>query len=422
MLLDLEKIGIRKKKPSRFLSDYSPLIELPNKSIYRELISTIIDVVAHPFKNKKIEVLNNSIALRTKPYVLRGNNKVTIRKIISKKLGNNVCDFIANHIEGYKLFDVQLCDTRKKEDILSYRKESYPVIINLQKANDYLRINKFFEAINKKLPEGGVFINTVEVYDKRKERILMKYPKPLNYIYYIGDFIVHRILPKLKLTKSLYFRITKGYGRVLTKAEILGRLYSCGFDVIEEKLIDDQLYFIAKKEKQPIYDMNPTYGPLIRLKRVGKNKKSISVYKFRTMHPYSEYLQPYVFNKNNLRKGGKLNNDFRISNIGKILRKYWIDELPMILNFIKGDMKLIGGRPLSNHYFSLYTKELQEKRVRFKPGLIPPFYADMPETLEEIMESEMRYLEEYEKNPFFTDINYLLKIVKNIVFKGKRSL
>lgn len=127
------------------------------------------------------------------------------------------------------------------------------------------------------------------------------------------------------------------------------------------------------------------------------------------------------FKKNNLKKGGKLKNDFRISNVGKLLRKYWIDELPMVLNFLKGDMKLIGGRPLSSHYFSLYTKELQEKRIKFKPGLIPPFYADMPETLEEIIASEMKYLTAYERNPILTDLNYLFKIIKNIVVKGKRS-
>ncbi|WP_074408214.1 sugar transferase [Aquimarina megaterium] len=385
------------------------------------MIIRTISAEAYTILDKKNKDLTDSISSGTKPYALRGKSKVAIEKIITRKLGNDACDFISSRLQEFRLFDVLLCDTRDKSNIETYQKESFRAIVNLQEVNHYRRINKFLEMVNHKLPEGGLFINTIETYETRKEKILKKFPKPLNYLYYLGDFIFHRVSPKLRWSKKIYFNITKGYGRVLTKAEVLGRLYSCGFDVIEEKVIDNRLYFVAKKTKLPLYDMNPTYGPLISLKRVGKNGKLINVYKLRTMHPYSEYLQHYVFQKNNLKKGGKLKNDFRISNTGKLLRKYWIDELPMLLNFLKGDMKLIGGRPLSSHYFSLYTKELQEKRIKFKPGLIPPFYADMPETLEEIIASEMKYLTAYERNPILTDINYLFKIIKNIVVKGKRS-
>ena len=60
---------------------------------------------------------------------------------------------------------------------------------------------------------------------------------------------------------------------------------------------------------------------------MGLNKKIIHVYKMRTMHPYSEYLQSYIFEKNGTSNGDKINNDFRVSNIGMILRRLWIDEL-----------------------------------------------------------------------------------------------
>ncbi|WP_282088438.1 sugar transferase [Aquimarina algiphila] len=385
-------------------------------------MKTMSSAESYSFLNKNEKILADSIISDTKPYALRAKSKVAIKKIITRKLGSDVCDFIGKYLQDFRLFDVLLCDTRDKDNINLYQKESFQAVVNLHEVNHYRRINKFLEAVNSRLPEGGLFINTLETYETRKQRILQKLPKPLNHLYYCYDFILHRICPKLKWTKKLYFKITRGYGRVLTKAEILGRLYSCGFEVLEEKTIDNQLYFVAKKIKKPTYDMGPTYGPLISLKRVGKNGKLINVYKLRTMHPYSEYLQHYVFQKNNLKKGGKLKDDFRISNMGKLLRKYWIDELPMVINFLKGDMKLIGGRPLSSHYFGLYTEELQEKRVKFKPGLIPPFYADMPETLDEIIASEMKYLNAYEKKPILTDIRYSFKILKNIVIRGKRSL
>jgi len=128
-----------------------------------------------------------------------------------------------------------------------------------------------------------------------------------------------------------------------------------------------------------------------------------------------------VYEKFNLQEGGKFKNDFRVTTSGKIFRKFWLDEMPMFINIIAGDMKLVGVRPLSRQYFELYSEELKEKRLKTKPGLIPPFYADMPKTLEEIMASEMRYLEAHEKHPFITDVRYFFKAMWNILFKGARS-
>jgi len=84
-------------------------------------------------------------------------------------------------------------------------------------------------------------------------------------------------------------------------------------------------------------------------------------------------------------------------------------------------MKLVGVRPLSTHFFSLYTKELQDLRTQFKPGFIPPFYVDLPDTMEEIMASEKKYLEAYAKEPLKTDLKYIYLSLKNVLFKGARS-
>lgn len=165
----------------------------------------------------------------------------------------------------------------------------------------------------------------------------------------------------------------------------------------------------------------PSYGLLIHLNRIGQNGKMIKMYKLRTMHPYSEFIQEYAFEQNHLALGGKIRNDFRITRVGRRLRRYWIDELPGLLNWLRGDVKLVGVRPLSKHYFNLYSPELQQRRIRVKPGLIPPFYADLPETLEEIQASEMRYLDAYEKAPLRTDFRYFRRAVYNIVWKGAKS-
>ena len=303
----------------------------------------------------------------------------------------------------------------------SMKDEKLKLIIREERINDIRYLNKYFENVNACLKDEGIFKGNVETYTVRRKRILNKYPLPLNGIYLFFDTLLVRISPKLLITKNLYFYITKGKGRVLSKAETYGRLYSCGFEIIDEEYKNDRIFFTFKKVKEPLYDMNPSYGFLIKLKRVGKNRKLIYVYKLRTMRPFSEYLQEYVFQKNNLKEGGKIKDDFRISPEGRFLRKFWLDELPMIFNLLKGEIKLIGVRPLSQHYFSLYTKELQELRVKTKPGLIPPFYADMPVTLEEIIASEIKYLNAYEKKPLRTDIFYFLKALNNIVIKRKRS-
>ena len=139
------------------------------------------------------------------------------------------------------------------------------------------------------------------------------------------------------------------------------------------------------------------------------------------MHPYSEYIQDFVYKQNSLTDGGKFKDDFRIPGWGKFLRKFWIDELPMLANWVRGDLKFVGVRPISNQYLSLYSIEHQQKRKRFKPGLVPPFYADMPKTIEEIEKSERVYLEAYEKAPIMTDVKYFFKILYNILLNKKRS-
>jgi lipopolysaccharide/colanic/teichoic acid biosynthesis glycosyltransferase len=139
------------------------------------------------------------------------------------------------------------------------------------------------------------------------------------------------------------------------------------------------------------------------------------------MHPYAEYLQDYIYEKTGLQEGGKFRDDFRVTTLGRIMRSFWLDELPMLINLIKGDLKLFGVRPLSRQYFKLYTLELQKLRIQTKPGLIPPFYVDYPKSLEEIITSELKYLKAYEKHPFRTDWIYFWTAVFNIIFRKYRS-
>lgn len=287
--------------------------------------------------------------------------------------------------------------------------------------NDIIRINKYLIARNEEMEAGDQLKIKFESMESRQQRMFQKYPLVLRYPIYIVDFILHRVFPKLNTTKAIYFNITKGKGRVVSLAEMLGRVYSCGFKVVEYQQEDSITIITAEKIGEPIENKSPSYGPLIKLERVGFKGKIISVYKFRTMHPFSEFIQEFVFHKNNLAEGGKINNDFRVTSWGKFLRALWIDELPMVMNFLKGEMKLVGVRPLSLQYFKLYPEEVQKLRTSIKPGLVPPFYADMPVTFEEIVESERKYLLRYNKSPLRTDVAYFFKAMRNILIKNVRS-
>lgn len=306
-------------------------------------------------------------------------------------------------------------------NILSLPEENYTYIINLHKINDIKHLDEFIDAVNKKLEFKGYFFCCVETKDQRKARLLKKFPPVLNYIFYTLDFIVKRVFPKLKFTRQLYFFLTRGNNAVISRAEALGRLTRAGFKIKQESFIGNKLCIESRKYKDPFPVNENIYGPLIALPRVGMNGSIIKVYKLRTMHPYSEYIQDYVYRLHDLQDGGKFKNDFRITSWGAVCRKIWLDELPMLINFLKGEMKIVGIRPLSKQYFELYKKEVQDRRIKYKPGLIPPFYADMPSDLEGIQASEIKYLDEFDKHPVLTDFKYFWKSGWNILFRKARS-
>lgn len=300
--------------------------------------------------------------------------------------------------------------------------ESQYFFLNLHKVNDYRRINQYFIQINRNLRPGGYFVGCGETIAERYIYYFTTYPKPLAFFFYCLDSFFRRVIPKLQGFKQVYFYLTKGRNRALSKAEILGRLFYCGFNVIEIKEINNRLYYIAQKLGDPKNDTNPTYGPFVKMKRVGKDKKILNIYKFRTMHPFSEYLQEYIYKYGGgTIDGDGFKNDFRIAGWGKLLRKFWIDELPMLINVLRSDIKLVGVRPLSQHKFSLYDKDLQNLRTKSKPGLIPPFYADLPKDFNDLQNSERIYLDKYFKHPIMTDFQYFFKAWWNIIVKKARS-
>lgn len=103
-------------------------------------------------------------------------------------------------------------------------------------------------------------------------------------------------------------------------------------------------------------------GPIFfRQERVGKDFRPFRIYKFRTMVADGEKKGPLI----------TVGGDSRVTKVGRFLRKYKIDELPQLLNVLKGEMSLVGPRPEVVKYVRLFNSEYS-RLLRVRPGITDP--------------------------------------------------
>ena len=295
-----------------------------------------------------------------------------------------------------------------------------PVIYIPFKLNNLLCINKVFKECNQKLNQGAHIVGYFETLEQRRKRLCHGKRKFIRILKVYCDFLWRRVAPKLPILRKLDERFHLVRNRSFSLCEIWGRLKFCGFEVIESMEDSKYYYFKAKKVGLP-REGNPKYGILIRLPRIGKDGKTFHIYKLRTMHSYAQYLHDDMLNNNGLNNLGKIKEDFRIPDWGRVLRRWWADEVPQLINLLKGDIRLVGVRALSLAMYNTYPDNLKKERTRMKPGLIPPYYADLPKSIKEVYDSEWRYLNRHKEHPWRTDVEYFFKAFYNIVFKGARS-
>lgn len=113
---------------------------------------------------------------------------------------------------------------------------------------------------------------------------------------------------------------------------------------------------------------SPKETVLFRQKRVGKDQKKFQMYKFRTMVEGAEDMLVDILSLNEVEGAMfKMENDPRVTRIGKFLRKTSLDEFPQLLNVIKGDMSLIGPRPPLVREVKEYTDD-HKARLSIRPG------------------------------------------------------
>lgn len=150
-------------------------------------------------------------------------------------------------------------------------------------------------------------------------------------------------------------------------------------------------------------------------KRIGKNGQPLEIYKFRTMVENAEELLKKLTpeQKEEYEKNYKLDNDFRITKIGSFLRKTSLDELPQLINILKGDMSLIGPRPVVEKEIEKYGF-YQDRFLSVTPGLTGYWAANGRSctSYEERIQMELYYVQNYS---FGLDLEIFFKTIESVL-------
>ncbi|MBN2187993.1 MAG: sugar transferase [Chitinispirillaceae bacterium] len=153
-------------------------------------------------------------------------------------------------------------------------------------------------------------------------------------------------------------------------------------------------------------------GPVLFVQeRLGFNKRRFRLYKFRTMVHGAERKMDELEQFNEMTGAAfKMRNDPRMTPVGKVLRKLSIDELPQLLNVLKGDMSLVGPRPLPERDFKEFDTDWQRRRFCVKPGMTCLWQISGRNrlTFDEWMKLDLEYIDNW--SPAL-DLKILLKTV-----------
>lgn len=159
-------------------------------------------------------------------------------------------------------------------------------------------------------------------------------------------------------------------------------------------------------------------GPVFfKQERIGQNKRQFAVYKLRTMIVDAEDLQPRIEHLNEA-KGPvfKIKDDPRITPIGRFLRRSSIDELPQLINVLKGEMSLVGPRPLPLRDYAGFNEDWHRRRFSVPPGITCLWQINGRSSVpfEKWMELDMEYIDKWS---LWLDLQILAKTIP-VVLRG----
>jgi exopolysaccharide biosynthesis polyprenyl glycosylphosphotransferase len=214
----------------------------------------------------------------------------------------------------------------------------------------------------------------------------------------------------------------------LTKSDI-----SRQFSMITKKAIDFLGSATALLMFSPVFIISAiaikatSKGPVFfRQQRMGLNGKTFTLLKFRSMYTendqfkHREYIEKYIREqKNSAVEPGvfKLNNDSRVTPVGRFLRKTSLDEMPQFINVLKGEMSLVGPRPPISYEYDMYDIWHRRRLLTCKPGITGLWQVTgrSRTTFDEMARLDLKYISEWS---LWLDIKIILKTPK-VMITGK---
>jgi exopolysaccharide biosynthesis polyprenyl glycosylphosphotransferase len=209
-----------------------------------------------------------------------------------------------------------------------------------------------------------------------------------------------------------------------TAAAIFSPILSEGWPMVCKQLLDIFISSLLLIMLAPIFlivailiKLDST-GPVFFVQeRVGLNKRRFRMYKFRTMAGDAEKRQSDLESLNEAEGPVfKIKNDPRVTRLGRFLRKASIDELPQFLNVLKGDMSLVGPRPLPIRDYQGFDQDWVRRRFSVRPGITCLWQINGRSSVsfQEWMELDLHYIDHWS---FWLDVKVIAKTIP-AVLKG----
>jgi len=300
----------------------------------------------------------------------------------------------------FQLSYIVLVDQKCQGQII----KGIPVIANLE---------NMLEA-SREIALDGVFINvsyqSYANFDAR--RVLHDFQEM--------GVVVHVNIDALELDVTDKVIENLGFFKVVSYAS---RLYEPGQMILKRlmdiigSLIGLVITFIFAVFVIPAICVESKGSPLYTQIRVGKNGRHFKMYKFRSMYLDADIRKRELMEQNEMQGAMfKIQNDPRITKVGKFIRKFSIDELPQFINVLKGDMSLVGTRPPTVEEVEQYRTE-QKRRLSVTPGMTGLWQTSGRNNIynfDEIVKLDLEYIDQWSLG---LDIRLLIKTVI-VCFRG----
>lgn len=344
-------------------------------------------------------------------YITRIVWKSTVRKAIQGQKKNTIMILLTNDeaverciinfehdpYRTYVIKGIVIMDKNRKGDVI----REVPVVANADDFLDYIRTNVVDE----------VFINGNNLTDNEQlARELLE----------MGVTVHFKLMRSSGISENKVIETYAGYTVLTTSINMATprQMFIKRVMDIVGSVVGLFFMLIAFVIFAPIIKIQSPGPVFFKQPRVGRNGRRFNLYKFRSMYNDAEARKKELMDQNKIDGNMfKLDNDPRVTPIGRFMRKYSIDELPQFWNVLKGEMSLVGTRPPTEDEFELY-KAHHRARLGIKPGITGMWQVSGRSDItnfEEVVALDTQYISNWNLS---MDLRILFKTIM-VVIKGQ---